>query len=161
MKMTVVTIALCTALASLCAVPVPVDVTAETLAKIKGNTACAVAYPTSGGCTACIPSGTINVTYSYWMSGTYYTITTTVNVFAKCKAPTPDDMCMTDSTFLSNCTKASTPCPAGANLYMDNLCSNLVLVQPTTGPTCAPNYDKATVTPDTGLKCKGVMFGLF
>ena len=102
MKMTVVTIALCTALASLCAVPVPVDVTAETLAKIKGNTACAVAYPTSGGCTACIPSGTINVTYSYWMSGTYYTITTTVNVFAKCKAPTPDDMCMTDSTFLSN-----------------------------------------------------------
>ena len=71
MKMTVVTIALCTALASLCAVPV--DVTAETLAKIKGNTACAVAYPTSGGCTACIPSGTINVTYSYWMSGTYYT----------------------------------------------------------------------------------------
>ena len=63
MKMTVVTIALCTALASLCAVPVPVDVTAETLAKIKGNTACAVAYPTSGGCTACIPSGTINVTY--------------------------------------------------------------------------------------------------
>ena len=55
MKMTVVTIALCTALASLCAVPVPVDVTAETLAKIKGNTACAVAYPTSGGCTACIP----------------------------------------------------------------------------------------------------------
>lgn len=31
MKMTVVTIALCTALTSLCAVPIPADVTAETL----------------------------------------------------------------------------------------------------------------------------------
>jgi hypothetical protein len=140
----------------------PARVSDEVLSQTRGNTACAVSYPTTDGCTTCVSAGTISITYSYYVYSTLYTYTTTVPTFARSNDPNVDQKCMTYSTFLSSCNKASANCALpGAKLYMDNVCTNLVPVQPTTGIAGQTTYTQATVTPDTGLTCTGVTYGLF
>ncbi len=137
------------------------DVSSETLSRIRGNTVCAVRYPTTGGCTVCQPNGTMLVTYSYVYNGVTYTYSVTVPIFKKCNTYAPDDKCMTHETFLSWCNKATVTCPGAATGYSDSGCSAVLGSQPPGGFTCGLSYISAATVGDTGLTCTGVTFGIW
>lgn len=162
MKALLVSYALCAVIAGFQTQSAPQKVSQETLSGVKGNTACAVAYPTTGGCKACVSAGTVTVTYTYTVNGVPYTVSYNMPVYKSCDTYAVDQKCMTGNTFLSWCSHATTACSGTASLYTDTNCSSMFQPGSSSGVNCGGmNYELATVTADTGLTCTGVTFGLY
>lgn len=135
------------------------------LRQIRGNQAyyCAMAMPTTGGCTNCVSAGTMLVTYSYVYNGVTYTYSYTVPTYKKCTIYQSDEKCWvaTDLT-TSMCTKTTNnTCAGTATGYSDASCTSAMGSQPAGGFTCVGTYSDATSGTQTGVSCTGVTPGMF
>lgn len=115
---------------------------------------CAVPYPTYvGGCNACIPDGTKTDPISGIV----------IPVWKTCSAPEGDQKCMTHSSFTTTkCDKTSTACGGNFQHYRDAMCSAILTNY--TADLCnlyGFTYDKATASPQTGVNCSGVTYGIY
>lgn len=135
------------------------------LGNIRGNQTyyCAFAYPTSGGCTDCLPNGTATVTYSYVVNGVTYTYSYNVPVYKKCNIYQPDEKCWVSSAITTSaCIKTtSNACTGASSGYSDSSCNTLMASQPAGGFSCVGTYSDATSATQTGVNCSGVTSGIF